>query len=89
MHGAREKKNISIPLNQSECIFPRNSRVQMILCAMLHAAMHTVSFVHGKMHSDWLNGIEILEGRWQPGEKADLKRLFVSGTYMSRWSRKG
>ena len=29
--------SISIPLNQSECIFPRNSRVQMILCAMLHA----------------------------------------------------
>jgi len=26
---------ITIPLNQSECIFPRNSRVQMILCAML------------------------------------------------------
>ena len=49
--------SISIPLNQSECIFPRNSRVQMILCAMLLykwycvqcciAALHTVSFVHG------------------------------------------
>jgi hypothetical protein len=22
------------------------------------------------MHSDWLNGIEILQGRWQHGEKA-------------------
>jgi hypothetical protein len=21
------------------------------------------------MHSDWLNGIEILQGRWQNGEK--------------------
>jgi hypothetical protein len=47
------------------------------------------------MRSDWFNGIEILQGRWQYGEKwnavipADLKRLFVSGTYMSRWSRKG
>ena len=79
------------------------------------------------MHSDWFNGIEILKGRRQHGEKvgycyprglektlcewdicpvghervggmekkwdtvipADLKRLFVSGTYMSRWSRKG
>jgi hypothetical protein len=30
--------SVSIPLNQSECIFPRNSRVQMIL-----AALHTVS----------------------------------------------
>ena len=28
--------SISIPLNQSECILPRNSHVQMILCAMLH-----------------------------------------------------
>jgi hypothetical protein len=41
----------------------------MILCAMLHAALHTVSFVHGEMHSDWFNGIEILQGRWQCGEK--------------------
>ena len=24
---------------------------------------------HGKMHSDWFNGIEILQGRWQHGEK--------------------
>jgi hypothetical protein len=39
------------------------------------------------MHSDWFNGIEILQGKWHHGEKwdtvipADLKRLFVSGTY--------
>jgi hypothetical protein len=67
----------------------------MILCAMMHAALHTVSFVHGKMHSDWFNGIEILkvngsmEKKWDTVILADLKRLFVSGTYMSRWSRKG
>jgi hypothetical protein len=23
----------------------------------------------GKMHSDWFNGIEVLKGRWQHGEK--------------------
>ena len=38
-----------------------------------YAALHTVSFVHGciagKMHSDWFNGIKILQGRWQHGEK--------------------
>jgi hypothetical protein len=35
------------------------------------------------MHSDWFNGIEILQGRWSSMEKkwdtviaADLKRLF-------------
>ena len=27
--------NISTPWNQSECIFPRNSRLQMLPCAML------------------------------------------------------
>jgi len=43
----------------------------MILWAMLHsiAALHTVPFVHGKMHSDWFKGIEILQGRWHHGEK--------------------
>jgi len=58
-----------MPSNQSQCIFPRNSRAQMMLCAMLHAALHTVSFVHRKMHSDWFNGIEKLQGRWQHAEK--------------------
>ena len=24
---------------------------------------------HGKMHSGWFNGTEILQGRWQHGEK--------------------
>jgi len=37
----------------------------MILCAMLHAALH----FRGEMHSDWFNGIEIRQGRWQHGEK--------------------
>jgi len=64
---------------------PRNSRVQMILCAMLHSSIaHIIictrhsSIAHsiictllfrGEMHSDWFNGIEILQGRWQHGEK--------------------
>jgi len=46
----------------------------MILCAMLHAALHTViictRLFRGKMNSDWFNGIEILQGRRrQHGEK--------------------
>jgi hypothetical protein len=47
------------------------------------------------MHSDWFSGIEILQDRWQHGKKwdivipVDLKRLFVSGKYVSRWSQKG
>jgi hypothetical protein len=34
-----------------------------------YAALHKVSFVYGKMHSDWFNGTEILQGRWQNGEQ--------------------
>ena len=61
-------------INQSECIFPRNSHVQMILCAMLHSSIAhsiicTVRLFRGKMHSDWFKGIEILQGIWQHGEK--------------------
>ena len=49
------------------------SHVQMILCAMLlcsiaHSIICTWPF-RGKMHSDWFNGIEILQGRWEHGEK--------------------
>ena len=39
------------------------------VCNAACAALHTVSFVQGKMRSDWLNGIEILQGRWHHGEK--------------------
>jgi len=38
--------SFSIPLNQSECTFPRNSSVQMILCAMLHVALHAVGYCY-------------------------------------------
>jgi hypothetical protein len=31
--------------------------------------MLLLPFVHGKMHSDWFNGIEILQGIWQHDEK--------------------
>jgi len=46
------------------------------------------------MYSDWFNGIEILQGRWQHGEKvgycypSGLKKTFLSGAYVPRWSRK-
>jgi len=57
---------------QKPCIF--NSRtVQMILCAMLRSSIaHSIictRLFRGKMHSDWFNGIEILQGRRQHGEK--------------------
>jgi len=56
-------------------------------CSIAHSIIFTRLF-RGKMHSDWFNGIEILQGRWQHGEKvrycypSGLERLFVSGTYI-------
>jgi len=47
------------------------------------------------MHSNWFNGMRYfkvdgsMEEKWDTVNLADLKRLFVSGTYMSHWSRKG
>jgi hypothetical protein len=45
----------------------------MILCAMLHNSIaHSIictRLFRAKMHSDWFNGIEILQSRWQHGEK--------------------
>ena len=37
-----------------------SSIARSIVCARLF---------QGEMHSDWFNGIEILQGRWQHGEK--------------------
>jgi len=38
--------------------------------AMQHCTQyHLYTAVSQKMHSDWFNGIEILKGRWQHGEK--------------------
>jgi len=63
-----------------------------ITCSIAHSIICTWLFC-GKMHSDWFNGIEILprvdgsmEKKWDTVFLADLKRLFVSGTYMSHWS---
>ena len=37
-------------------------------CCIAHSIICTRLF-SGKMHSDWFNGIETLQGRWQHGEK--------------------
>jgi len=45
----------------------------MVLCAMLHSSIAHCTICTrlfpGKMHSDWFNGTQILQGRWQHGEK--------------------
>ena len=40
----------------------------MLLCSIAHSTICTRLF-RGKMHSEWFNGIETLQGRWQHGEK--------------------
>jgi len=68
----------------------------VILCAMLHAALHTVSFVHGcftgkciltgSTEQRYFKLDGSMEKKWDTVIPADLKRLFVSRMYMSRWS---
>jgi len=52
---------------------------------MLHAALHIVSFVQGKMHFDRFNGIEILQGRWQHGEKVGNSYPSGPEKTLSKW----
>ena len=53
--------------------YVHHSRVQTILCATLHSSIaHSIictRLFRGKMHSEWFNGTELLQGRWQHGEK--------------------
>jgi hypothetical protein len=43
---------------------------------MLHSSI-AHSIICGKVHSDWFNGIETLQGRWQHGEK--MGYCYLSG----------
>jgi len=45
-----------------------NDTVCNAACSIAHSIICTWLFC-GKMHSDWFNRIEILQGRWQHGEK--------------------
>jgi len=45
-----------------------NDTVCNAACSIAHSIICTRLF-RGKMHSDWFNGIEIIQGRWQHGEK--------------------
>jgi hypothetical protein len=73
---------ICILLNQSECIFPLNSRVKVILCAMQHIC--TWLFC-GKMHYVWFNKIKILQGRWQHGEKVGYRYPSEHEKTLCKW----
>jgi len=53
-------------------------------CSIGHSIICTRLF-RGKMHSDWFNGTEILQGRWQHGEKVGY--FYPSGleTTLCKW----
>ena len=45
------------------------SRLEKTLLSSIAHSMICTRLFRGKMHSDWFNGIEILQGRWQHGEE--------------------
>jgi len=54
-------------------LIQQDHRCAMLLCSIAHSIICTRLF-RGKMHSDWFNGIEILQVRWQHGEKVGYHR---------------
>jgi hypothetical protein len=71
----------SIPLFLHAAIYLEVYLFRWMLNAMLHSSIaHNIictRLFRGKMHSDWFNGIDILQGRWQHGEK--LEYCYPSG----------
>jgi hypothetical protein len=64
---------------------------------MLHVALHTVAFVQygcfagkciltGSTEQRYFKVDGSMEKKWDTVILADIKRLFLSGTYMFRWS---
>jgi hypothetical protein len=53
------------------CGWRTNDTVCNAACSIAHSIICT-RLLRGKMHSDWFNGIEILQGRWQYGEKSGI-----------------
>jgi hypothetical protein len=68
------------------------SLFEEILCVMLHAVLHTVSFVHGcfagkciltgSTEERYLKVDGSMAKKWDTDIPADLKTPFVSGTYV-------
>jgi len=60
-----EPVRMHFPAKQPYCT---NDTVCNAACRIAHSIICTRLF-RGKIRSDWFNGIEILQGRWQHGEK--------------------
>jgi len=56
----------------------------MLLCSIAHSIIYTRLF-RGKMHSDWFKGLEILQGRWQHGEKVGYCYSSGLGKTLCKW----
>jgi hypothetical protein len=47
--------------------YPSELEKTLGICSIAHSIICTRLF-RGEIHSDWFNGIEILQGGWQHGE---------------------
>jgi len=61
-----------------------NDTVCNAACSIAHSVICTRLF-RGKMHSDWFNEIEILQGRWQHGEKVGYSYPSGFGRTFCKW----
>ena len=61
-----------------------NDTVCNAACSIAHSTICTRLF-HRKMHSDWFNGIEILQGRWRHGEKVGYCYPSGLGKTLCKW----
>jgi hypothetical protein len=69
-----EPVRMHFPVKRPYCT---NDTVHSAVCSIVHSIICTVRLFRGKMHSDWFNGMEILQGRWEHGEK--VKYCYPSG----------
>jgi hypothetical protein len=58
-------------------------------CSIAHGCFAGKYILTGSTEYRYFKVDGSMEKKWDTVIPVDLKRLFVSGTYMSRWSRKG
>jgi hypothetical protein len=76
-----EPVRMHFPAKQPYCA---NDTVCSAACSIAHSIICTRLF-RGKMHSDWFNKIEILQGRWQHGEKVRYRNPSRLEKTLCKW----
>jgi hypothetical protein len=86
------KFNIQILLRSARTVFMCFVFIweQTATCAMLRSSIaHSIIctwLFRGKMHADWFNGIEILQGRWQHEEEVGYCYPSGLGKTLCTWN---